>query len=226
MKLTEPQITLIEETLVLNGLNYDDIKLEVTDHIASEIEALMEDNTHSFEENLKIVFEKWAVQLKPTTYGLWLGYAYSGPKMVMDKMANFTKSELKWGLLLAFFSTLIILLLYKIINNVDFLLVLDAMLKKLLIVVILTNIYFRITLFKTKVKTVYSTLFNRRFYITLLFSIQIAFNIFRIVPLNKSLEVKVLTLVLLLIFVMYCINSLRFLHKHFKVEKKLSPSIS
>jgi hypothetical protein len=40
-------------------------------------------------------------QLKPTTYGLWLGYAYTGPKMVMDKMVDLTKSELKWGLSLA-----------------------------------------------------------------------------------------------------------------------------
>ncbi len=38
MKLTTEQITQIEETLVLNGLIYDDIKLEITDHIASEIE--------------------------------------------------------------------------------------------------------------------------------------------------------------------------------------------
>ncbi|WP_016988952.1 hypothetical protein [Flavobacterium sp. ACAM 123] len=40
MKLTAPQIAFINETLVLNGLIYDDIKLEVMDHIASEIEVL------------------------------------------------------------------------------------------------------------------------------------------------------------------------------------------
>jgi hypothetical protein len=41
MKLTNQQIAFIDETLVLNGLTYDDIKLEVMDHIASEIEFLM-----------------------------------------------------------------------------------------------------------------------------------------------------------------------------------------
>ena len=40
MKLTNQQIALIDETLVLNGLIYDDIKLEIMDHIASEIEVL------------------------------------------------------------------------------------------------------------------------------------------------------------------------------------------
>jgi hypothetical protein len=226
MQLTTEQIATIEQTLVLNGLNYEDIKLEVTDHIASEIEVLMNENSLVFEENLKIVFDKWKEQLRPKVYGLWLGYAYSGPKMAMDKMVDFTKSELKWGLLLAFVSAFFIVMLYKINNNVDFLLVLASILKKLLIVVALTIIYFRIILFKSKIKTVFSTLFNRRFYSTLLFSIQIAFNFFRIVPLNKSLEIKVLTLVLPLLFIMYCFNSLRIIQKHFTIEKKLSISNS
>jgi hypothetical protein len=40
MKLTAPKIALIDETLVLNGLTYDEIKLDVMNHIASEIEVL------------------------------------------------------------------------------------------------------------------------------------------------------------------------------------------
>jgi hypothetical protein len=39
MKLTNQQIETIEETLVLNGVVYDDIKLELIDHIATEIES-------------------------------------------------------------------------------------------------------------------------------------------------------------------------------------------
>jgi len=39
MKLTTEQIATIEETLVLNGVVYDDIKFELLDHIASEIES-------------------------------------------------------------------------------------------------------------------------------------------------------------------------------------------
>jgi hypothetical protein len=37
MRLTNQQITTIEQTLVLNGVVYDDIKLELLDHIATEI---------------------------------------------------------------------------------------------------------------------------------------------------------------------------------------------
>ncbi|CAM2855380.1 hypothetical protein [Flavobacterium frigoris] len=39
-KLSAEQIALIDETLVLNGLTYDDIKLEVTYHLVTEIEVL------------------------------------------------------------------------------------------------------------------------------------------------------------------------------------------
>mgnify|MGYP000954006274 CR=1 FL=1 len=58
MKLSAQQIAKIEETLVLNGIQYDDIKLEVLDHIASEIEALQEVNSLSFDENFKTAFQQ------------------------------------------------------------------------------------------------------------------------------------------------------------------------
>ncbi|MFB0909668.1 MAG: hypothetical protein QMA99_01700 [Flavobacterium sp.] len=66
MKLTNQQITTIEETLVLNGVVYDDIKLELLDHIATEIEVLIEGNSLSFEENVQMVFKRWEPQLKPS----------------------------------------------------------------------------------------------------------------------------------------------------------------
>jgi hypothetical protein len=59
MKLTNQQITTIEETLVLNGVVYDDIKLELVDHIATENEVLMEGNSLSFEENVQMIFKRW-----------------------------------------------------------------------------------------------------------------------------------------------------------------------
>jgi hypothetical protein len=44
MRLTNQQITTIEQTLVLNGVVYDDIKLELLlDHIATEIESIIDE---------------------------------------------------------------------------------------------------------------------------------------------------------------------------------------
>ncbi|MBG6111749.1 hypothetical protein IWX84_002637 [Flavobacterium sp. CG_9.10] len=226
MKLTTVQITQIEETLVLNGLKYDDIKLEVTDHIASEIEFLMEENTLSFNENLKIVFGKWKPQLKSTTYGLLLGYAYSGPKIAMEKMADFSKSELKWGFVLSIFSASIIVIINKIFNNINFLLMLGIIVKTLLFAITLLIIYYRVILSKSNWRTTYSVMFKRRIYLTLAHSISIWSGIFPIVPLNKSSEVKIFSLIIPLILILYGLNSLRFLHKHFQIEKKLSISNS
>jgi hypothetical protein len=44
MRLTNQQITTIEQTLVLNGVVYDDIKLELLDHIATEIESIKDES--------------------------------------------------------------------------------------------------------------------------------------------------------------------------------------
>ena len=72
MKLTNQQIDTINETLVLNGLIYDDIKLELVDHIASEIELAMDHKGILFEDALKTAFSNWQGQLQLST-SIWLG---------------------------------------------------------------------------------------------------------------------------------------------------------
>jgi hypothetical protein len=64
----------------------------------------MEENTLSFWRKFKNGFKNNAI--KPTTYGLYLDTLILDQKMVMDKMVDLTKSELEWGLSLAFFSAL------------------------------------------------------------------------------------------------------------------------
>ena len=59
MKLTTEQIAKIEETLVLNGVVYEDIKLELIDHIASEIENNIGENNILFEAAFYQTFENW-----------------------------------------------------------------------------------------------------------------------------------------------------------------------
>ncbi len=59
MKLTIEQIAKIDETLVLNGVVYDDIKIELTDHIASDIEEVMINQGVDFKTALINSFDKW-----------------------------------------------------------------------------------------------------------------------------------------------------------------------
>lgn len=55
MKLCPSQIDYIEHTLVKNDLNFDDLKFELIDHIASEIEMKMAIDEMSLQQ-LFIVF--------------------------------------------------------------------------------------------------------------------------------------------------------------------------
>ncbi len=100
MKLSIGQIAVIESSLEYCGVKYEDIKLELTDHIASEIEEVMETNTLSFEENLKIIFDKWSSALKPS-YSFFIGLRNSYPKIVLDKKVLVVKKELFIGLLIS-----------------------------------------------------------------------------------------------------------------------------
>jgi hypothetical protein len=52
MRLTNQQITTIEQTLVLNGVVYDDIKL-LLDHIATEIESIIDESSFHLKKTKK-----------------------------------------------------------------------------------------------------------------------------------------------------------------------------
>lgn len=110
MKLTAEQIAQIEETLVLNGLIYQDVKLEIVDHIASEIEERMSHEEISFDIVYKSVFEKWKSALEISSSYAWLGAFFKAPRFVIDKLVAYSKREalniffsvLVFGFLLAF----------------------------------------------------------------------------------------------------------------------------
>ena len=100
MKLTESQIAQIEETLTLNQVVFEDIKLELTDHIASEIEAVLTENEISFNEALVIVFEKWSPQLKPST-SFWTPNNLRLPRILLNKYIVEYKKQFVTGSIIA-----------------------------------------------------------------------------------------------------------------------------
>ena len=115
MKLTNQQIASIDETLVLDGVVYDDIKLELLDHIATEIESEASIENKPFETVLKEVFDRWKPQLKPTSHNLLLGYGFSAPKIISDKFADDKKKELiTAGAIVSLFAVLILLIVNKL----------------------------------------------------------------------------------------------------------------
>ena len=112
MKLAPEQIAEIDETLIQKGLIYDDIKLEVIDHIASEIENQLEKNQSNFTEAFEDVFSKWQGELKLTSN--WWSSGFVAPKTVIDKYALQVKKLFKFAALYDLIFSLLMATLTKI----------------------------------------------------------------------------------------------------------------
>jgi hypothetical protein len=190
MKLTNQQLTIIEETLVLNGVVYDDIKLELIDHIASEIEAKIINDSKPFEIILKEVFEKWKLQLRPASHNLWLGYGFSAPKIILDKLADDKKRELFAGAISIGLMTMVIL---SFNNKLQSPLVLSGIvffIKIVSLVGALLMLSGKLFLLKSKIKSTFLFRFNKSFYLILLYGVLIGIGLFPILPSNKNIEIK------------------------------------
>lgn len=85
MKLTIEQINQIDTFLEINDVKYLDIKLELLDHIASQIEALMSEQNSSFEEAFIVIKDNWKPRLLSSSSFL-IGIIYSFPKIVLDRL--------------------------------------------------------------------------------------------------------------------------------------------
>lgn len=90
MKLTQEQIQYIENYLDRVGLKQLDVKIEVLDHICNGIEKYMTENQLTFIEAFEKEIRKWKAELKNHS-SIWLGTAYSGPKIMIKKGAALVK---------------------------------------------------------------------------------------------------------------------------------------
>lgn len=92
MKLTAAQIDCINIALNKKGITFDDLKIEVLDHIASEIECEMETTATSFQDAFSKVFERWNDEFALTRAYFSLATYY--PKLARKKFGNLVKLEL------------------------------------------------------------------------------------------------------------------------------------
>lgn len=72
-RLTTQQIQLIEKALIkkCNFKNFDDVRLEIVDHIASEIEEVIQNNNISFDDAFVTIMTKWNPLILPK---MWSRY--------------------------------------------------------------------------------------------------------------------------------------------------------
>jgi hypothetical protein len=224
MKLTTEQIATIEETLVLNGVVYEDIKLELLDHISTEIEEETSSEDKPFEVVMKEVFEKWKQQLRPASHNLWLGSGLSAPRSIVDKLANERKRELFIGGIIVSLLTVIILAVDNKFQDSSVLYNIVSFLKTASLAGAILMISGKLYFFNSKIQITYLFRFNKKFYVILLWSVFIGIGLFPILPFNKNIEVKATALIITLVYLFLIYENLKLFYQHFQFEKKLSIS--
>ncbi|MES2240862.1 MAG: hypothetical protein V4497_11460 [Bacteroidota bacterium] len=178
MKLTIEQITVIEDTLILNGLKFEDLKLEITDHIASEIEVLMKENALSFEENLKFVFKNWKIQLRPT-YSFWFRYSKSTPYIVTNKCTKIVNRILLLSLITGTLTSFVFSLFMRYLQNEEVVFGLNNLLKFLSITGVILFIYAKYKIWKSIHLSTFGYLFDKSGFWQIFNLILIATGVFK-----------------------------------------------
>jgi hypothetical protein len=84
MELTKEQLQRVANYLNVKDIIYIDLRMEVFDHIVSDIEAKMMKENLDFETAFYKVTDTWNKQLKETT-SMFFGLGFSAPKMVIQK---------------------------------------------------------------------------------------------------------------------------------------------
>lgn len=84
MKLSAEQIKNIDNILEERGVVYVDYKFEILDHIATEVEELMEKSNDNFENTFEKILEKWNPKFKKSATSLF-GYFWEMPEILYQK---------------------------------------------------------------------------------------------------------------------------------------------
>ncbi|OYX80801.1 MAG: hypothetical protein B7Y83_18035 [Flavobacteriales bacterium 32-34-25] len=93
MKLTNEQIAIIDQTLMDKGVVYEEIKLELLDHIVTDIELETE------ESNFDVAFSKAMLKWKRELEEINPLGKFVTPRIVKEKFSKITTNHYKFSLL-------------------------------------------------------------------------------------------------------------------------------
>lgn len=224
MKLSTQQIAQIEETLVLNGIQYDDIKLELIDHIASEIEEKINIQRASFEIAFREVFENWKEQLRPAT-SFWINSNKAFPRIILDKWISETKKQRLKGTLLILILTALFSLAVKLINNESFLEIFREVLKAVFIIEFVFITVSKILIWKSSQRTSFGFIFQNQTKIALLlFLLLLGIGLFPLKFVYTDFKTSLGLNFLFICYLVWPIRQIQLAVKHFRFIKKVKLS--
>ena len=161
MKLTTEQIECINQTLIKKGVKFDDLKMEVLDHIASQIEYEMTTSQKTFPDAYNQVFERWNAEFEPTRAFFSLRTYY--PKLARSKFGN----QIKLEIFTTFTIAAVLFCSFQLVSDSNTKLQFIFWIKKVFfyayIGTILSMFIFKFFNAKSKVSSTYKHLFDARF---------------------------------------------------------------
>ncbi|WP_405610228.1 hypothetical protein [Polaribacter sp. Asnod1-A03] len=84
MELTKEQLQKVEHYLYVKHITYIDLRMEVLDHVVTEIEEIMRKENVTFHNAFATTKQNWNPQLKETT-SMFFGLGFCAPKIVIQK---------------------------------------------------------------------------------------------------------------------------------------------
>ena len=222
MKLTTEQIAKIEETLVLNGVVYDDIKLELIDHIASEIENNVGKNNILFEEAFYQTFENWKQQLSPRS-SIWIGTKNVAPRIVIDKIILSSKKLFLRALFFVIIATIVLTSLVRNFNNELAFENIRKMLRVVFILELLFVLVCKFLIWKSKSVTSYGLIYKKLNIFSLgLFLFFLGIDIMPLLPTKADLGINLASNFFASIYFILPLFYIKIAFNHFQFERKLS----
>lgn len=213
MKLTTEQVGDIENILNQKGIKYDDLKFEIVDHIASEIENEMEKSDTNFVETTALVFSRWEPEFKPIMSFL---FSKKYPKIYKDKLLKIIKIQ---GLSTAFLCSLFLILFYffsDVNQRLEYLFWLKKTLQISYVVSILTLLIIKFMNSKVTTFTFYRSMLDTRFPVFFCW-LFILYN--DTIP--KGINSQLIFVVMIGFILMYFISTIYFGLKHFQFVQKI-----
>ncbi|EAR02752.1 hypothetical protein [Maribacter sp. HTCC2170] len=159
MKLTQNQIQQIETYLDSKELTHLDLRNEVLDHMANAIEESIQEEGLTFKEAFNQEINKWNPELVNYS-SFWIGWAWTGPKLMIIKAVKETKKfYLKSLLATAVISLMIHMTYISLIGN-DHLNIMDGFVGLVYIAILGLTLLFFWRIKATDYQTTYSYLYK------------------------------------------------------------------
>ncbi|WP_405563762.1 hypothetical protein [Polaribacter sp. Asnod6-C07] len=160
MELTTEQIQKVEEYLDKKRFNFIDLRVEVLDHMISDLESFLNKN-YSFENAFKITVLKWDKHFRESS-SFFFGFQYHESKIVVKNAVKIFK-PFYFLYLACYFLPMLIFTNFYIVFSEGFSDFTNGFLNGLNIGFLLYLIFLITKVYKSKVKTTYSFILRTQY---------------------------------------------------------------